>query len=148
MKNSARPFFVAYSRNAVGLCLALLMLSSASGQTDSKFICDVTLDQSGQFVGQLVDGAGAPIANGTVKIFAGTGTQSTDCLTDAAGSFRSPELQGGVHVIEVAGDSHMLRVWTANAAPPTAVGALLLVDESQGLEIGRASYRERVSTWV
>ncbi|HEX4142506.1 MAG TPA: carboxypeptidase regulatory-like domain-containing protein [Pirellulales bacterium] len=99
---------------------------TAASEAPGPSIIDVTLGQGGTLRGQVVDAQGVPMALTTVTVRA-AGTEVASAVTDAQGNFSIVGVHGGVIEADAAGGSSMLRVWTANASPPSANKSVLLV---------------------
>ena len=89
-------------------------------------IVDVKLGEGGTLSGQVVDAQGVPMALTTVTVRA-AGTDVASTVTDAQGRFSVAGVHGGMIEVNAAGGTSMLRVWTANASPPSANKSVLIV---------------------
>jgi len=89
---------------------------------------DVALQPDGILRGQVLDGQGRPVANGTVVV-AQQGKLVTRTLTDEQGRFAVAGLRGGLYQVVTAQGGGVYRVWTAEAAPPVAKNAALIVND-------------------
>ena len=89
-------------------------------------VTDVVLHEGNMLAGQLVNAAGAPLANAPVTVSQGTRVIAATHTTND-GVFAVRDLKGGVYTVDAAGTQGVYRVWTANMAPPTAKPAILMV---------------------
>lgn len=92
-------------------------------------VVDVRLDARGGLSGQVLTPQGQPIANAAVAV--ADAPQPVVTTTNENGRFRLADMRGGVHQLQVGGHVQTCRVWTAQAAPPSAVPQLLVVQDSQ-----------------
>jgi hypothetical protein len=87
---------------------------------------DVVLTPQGVLQGQLVDGAGGSLDGAQIALSRGSQVLYRG-TTDAQGGFSVPGLTMGVYRIDGPGVTQACRVWSAEAAPPPAKPALVLV---------------------
>lgn len=90
---------------------------------------DVALQPDGVLRGQVLDGQGQPVANGAVAV-AQQGKLVTRTQTDEQGRFAVAGLRGGLYQVATAQGGGVYRVWTAEAAPPVAKNAALIVNDA------------------
>ena len=102
-------------------------------------IIDVTLDQAGRFVGQVVDGQGQS-RDGVLVVLRQGHRQVASTLTDSQGRFALANIPAGLYQLEAGTTRAIYRVWTAESAPPQAQQQAVLVAETdlvvrgQGIE--------------
>ena len=89
-------------------------------------VTDVALHDGNMLAGQLVNAAGAPLANAPVTVSQGNRVIAATHTTND-GVFAVRDLNGGVYTVDAAGTQGVYRVWTANTAPPSAKPAILMV---------------------
>ena len=91
-------------------------------------IQDVALDAAGVLHGVFVDRLGLPVGDSDVVVRQGRRVKRV-AKTDQTGRFQVPAMRGGVCSVSVGKQTSVLRVWTANAAPPSAKSQLVLVEK-------------------
>lgn len=89
---------------------------------------DVELDSQGSLRGKLLDSNGKPIPNAPVQVKQNNQV-TAQTKTDASGSFVARDVRPGLCEVAAAQSSGIYRVWTHNAAPPSATVAVLLLDQ-------------------
>ncbi len=89
-------------------------------------IVDVRLNTRGMLVGQVVDAQGVAMPQATVTLRSSS-LEVASTVTNAQGSFSLAGLHGGVYEASSAGGSTVLRVWTAEASPPSANKSVMIV---------------------
>ena len=99
---------------------------AAARAAQSPAVVDVALGDGGTLVGQLVDGQGVPLPRIVVSLRS-AGTDLASTLTDERGSFSVAGLRGGILEVQAAGTTSAVRVWTADASPPSANRTVLIV---------------------
>lgn len=99
-------------------------------------VLDVALGQGGRFVGQVVNGAGAPVKQRRVALRQGAVEVAT-ANTDEGGYFEVRGLRGGVYQVVTDEGGAVYRLWAPNTAPPAAKSAALLV--TGGVTRGQAA---------
>jgi len=87
-------------------------------------VVDVALKRGGVLQGQIVNEAGAGIAEVPVKLTAGR--QHWQTKTDAQGWFRVAGLRGGTYQFLAVEQVQLLRAWAAGTAPPSASQGVLV----------------------
>jgi hypothetical protein len=102
--------------------------SGTPGIREAAPVQDVALQPNGVLRGQVLDGQGRPVANGAVVV-AQQGQLVTRTLTDEQGRFAVAGLRGGLYQVVTAQGGGVYRVWTAEAAPPVAKSAALIVND-------------------
>jgi len=127
-----------------GICLAVTLstvlvaqvaVQAAPGtRADFPRTDDVSLQANGELRGQLLDPQGRPLALTQVALLRGHETIGV-AKTDLAGQFVIRDLQPGAYHIETAVAGKSVRLWSAQAAPPAARPAVLLVADG---DIARA----------
>jgi hypothetical protein len=95
-------------------------------------VVDVALVDGGTLNGQVVDGQGAPKANAPVTIHQGKDAIAT-VVTDKNGDFAVKNMKGGMYVVSTQNVSGVVRAWSPQTAPPSAVKGVLLVPNSQAV---------------
>ena len=99
----------------------------AGGRTNA--IVDVAMSSDGSFEGVLVDDQGNPVDAAVVTMFRGD-EQVAAMTTDAEGRFSSNGLQAGVYRVASPQGEGTFRLWSHDAAPPTAITSAVLVNSS------------------
>jgi len=89
---------------------------AASGQ---QYAEDVRLDNTGVLHGMVVDPQAKPVSGAIVALRA-SGQKPVIARTDSKGRFAVAGLRGGVYQLATGGGRKLLRVWSAQAAPPAA----------------------------
>jgi hypothetical protein len=116
-------------------CVALLLptgqLSAAgpprpTGGADNPVV-DLRLSDDGVLHGSLCDAVGRPVADQVVVLRQGSEAVAR-VTTDGRGEFAFRQLRGGLYQLTASGATLVCRVWTREAAPPTAFDALRLAD--------------------
>ena len=95
-------------------------------------VVDVALRDGGVLQGQVVDGQGAAKANTPVTVHQGKDAIAT-VTTDKNGDFAVKGMRGGVYVVSTQDVSGVVRAWSPQTAPPSAVKGILLVPNTQAL---------------
>ena len=121
----------------VGLLLPPVRQVSATDRTVSPptvspqaQLVDIKLTSDNLLQGQLVDRQGAAKANTKVQLSAG-GEVVAEGISDQQGAFRIPVDRGGVYALSDGETSALVRVWTRQAAPPSAQPAVLMVSDPE-----------------
>ena len=89
-------------------------------------VLDVRLNAEGRLAGQVLDKQGQPVAAAIVAVSADSGELS-GATTSEEGEFAASVPRGGVYSLHVGEEATICRVWSAEAAPPHAQDAVLLV---------------------
>jgi hypothetical protein len=95
-------------------------------------VVDVALVDGGVLNGQVVDGQGAPKPNASVTVHQGKDAIAT-VTTDKNGDFAVKGMKGGMYVVSTQNVSGVVRAWSPETAPPSAVKGVLLVPNSQAV---------------
>ena len=111
---------------------------SPAGAPAASTVPDVRLDEQGRFHGVVVDGQGHPMAQTVVKLtsaatrsVSSTTREPATVVTDEQGRFVFADVTAGSYRIETTSGAYLCRLWTHVAAPPSAAGALLVVNDPQ-----------------
>jgi len=112
------------SRTSVALAESALVASAVPMKT-----IDVAMQRGGVLQGQVVNAAGVGIAETTVEL--ASGRQHWQTTTDAKGGFQIAHLRGGTYQLSAAKERLVMRVWTTDAAPPSASQGVLLASTSE-----------------
>jgi hypothetical protein len=86
----------------------------------------VALDQEQRLRGQVTTPNGAVAAGARVSLWQG-GEQQVQAQTDKEGRFRFLLRRGGIYQLVVGSESTVIRVWTAEAAPPGCAQQVVVV---------------------
>lgn len=108
----------------------------ADNDAPASEIVDVALSSDGRFEGVLVDDQGNPVEAAAITMYLRDEVVA-ELTTDAEGRFSSSGLQAGVYRVASAQGESMFRLWSHEAAPPTAVTSALLVNSS---DVARAQF--------
>jgi hypothetical protein len=109
------------------ICLGLAMPVSAGQAGEERKaptrpaveLADVVLDAQGGLQGLVVDMHGVP-QSGAKVLVVHKKREVGRVWTDRLGRFRLAGLRGGVYMLQSGGQGRFVRVWTTEAAPPTA----------------------------
>ena len=104
-------------------------VTSSSRPLSQSTILDTRLDRAGRLLGQVVDAEGRPQADIPINVLRG-GKTLARVVTDSEGRFHVDGLSGGLIIIDTKGATALARVWTNEAAPPSAMSAILLVTDA------------------
>jgi len=104
-------------------------VSSPTPASQAQLV-DIALTTDNVLQGQLVDRQGAPKVNTKVQLNAGTEVLA-EGVSDQQGVFRIAVQRGGVYTLSDGEASAMVRVWTHEAAPPSAQPAVLMVSDPE-----------------
>ena len=90
---------------------------------------DVSLQAGGVLRGQVLDKQGQPCAGLPITVIkvGVTTDKPIEAQTDSQGRFQFEGLSAGVYQVATAEGGTLCRLWTPNAAPPSAVPAALVV---------------------
>jgi hypothetical protein len=110
---------------AVGLIIPATPFTIQAAESSGAIIRDVAMSTEGALQGQFIGQDGQPVSAAQVVV-ASDEAVIAETVTDAEGQFKVAGLQPGVYEI-TAGDTTLpVRVWTNEAAPPTAATAALI----------------------
>lgn len=87
---------------------------------------DVALDGQGDLHGQVLDGAGHPIAGEVIVARRASDGRTFTTTSGGDGNFRLTGISAGVYQIVTSHTAMACRCWTAAAAPPAANEQLLI----------------------
>lgn len=108
-------------------CCGLLMPQHAVAATPkAKAIPDIALTANGSLTGHLVNPEGQPLDGAVVTIRHG-GQEVAKAVSNAQGAFSVNGLSNGIYEVAVGQQSVPVRVWSAAAAPPTALTQAVIV---------------------
>ena len=111
---------------AILITCALFPVADPVSAADPSPVLDVALSDGGTVFGRVVDRQGNALADSPIVVLHG-GHRVARVVTCRDGSWRIKGLRGGLHRI-VSGDGHsVVRLWTADSAPPNARRSLLSV---------------------
>jgi hypothetical protein len=99
-------------------------------QPAAPMVLDVALAEGGLLRGQVVDGAGQPVAEAPVAVFY-EGKEVAKTTSDADGNFAISSLKGGQHVVISGDHGGLCRMWSTQTAPPSANSRMLIVKSPQ-----------------
>ena len=102
-------------------------IPSVTQRTDLTAPIDVALDANHRLHGKLVNAEGIALAHANVQLFRAADL-ITAAKTDAQGKFQTDAIGTGSCQLVTAHQTVNLRVWTRNAAPPTASQHLLVAE--------------------
>lgn len=122
-----------------------LVLAAGMPQAQHVQISDVALAANGMLTGQVVDQQGIGLSNIPVSVRQ-QGREITNAVTDGTGRFAVSGLRGGTCQLLAANGQSVVRVWTANAAPPIAKSSVMIV--ANGGQVLRANYGCGIGPWV
>lgn len=91
-------------------------------------IVDVSLTQNNLLRGQVVNGQGAPKAKSEVTLASG-GALVARGVTNEQGHFALKVEKGGIYALSEGETAALVRVWTSQAAPPSANHGVLMVSD-------------------
>jgi len=115
---------------AVGLCVPQLAFAAKPAGAQRPAILDITLHDGGAFLGQVVDAQGSPVVGMPVSLRDGN-RPLAEARTNAQGFFAFQGLQPGVYQVATPAGAAVYRVWSPQAAPPSAKPGALLVSTGQ-----------------
>lgn len=111
----------------LGISLPITDAKAADGVPIAKgqrVITDVTLTQTGDLLGAVVQNNGHPLAGQTVQVLSNNKVVAV-AKTDVAGRYRIKGLRNGVHQVNTRHQQQVCRLWKHAAAPPTAQKGLI-----------------------
>ena len=106
----------------VGMCLpqmAFAQLPTTATTPPTPAVVDIALADGGVLHGQLVDLQSRNVANVPVSVRAQS-QEVARAMTTNDGRFAVTGLRGGVYQVAAGDGQGVYRLWTANAAPPSA----------------------------
>lgn len=106
-----------------GMVLPTTAFGAVSGGNARSVIRDVALDPDGTLRGTVVGADGNQSSNTPIQ-FHREGHLVAQAVTDANGHFVARKLAGGVYTVQTPGNVEQYRVWSNQAAPPSALGNL------------------------
>ncbi len=104
----------------------------ADGKAFRSSTLDVVLTADRSLQGQLVDPNGAPISGSQVRLLS-RGRTVAVAETGPQGEFQMRSVRGGVHQLVTDRGVAMLRCWTPETAPPSALKEVMLVSDGKTL---------------
>ncbi len=93
-------------------------------------VVDVALNEHSVLSGQLVDAQGVGKHDCRVRVLSGEQVIG-EALTDYRGTFSISVPRGGVYTLSDGEATALVRVWTAQAAPPSAKPSVLMVSDPE-----------------
>lgn len=100
-----------------------------STRTSTKTaVNDVSLRSDGVLIGHVVNAQGEPVAGAKVKVLHGRDLIA-ETSSNRTGDFIVRKLRGGVHQVTAGQGSAVIRLWTANVAPPSSRSTLTIVSD-------------------
>lgn len=102
--------------------------SGIEGRTINATV-DVSLTSQGLLSGQVLNGAGRPMADAKVLLHDGHGTPVV-ARTNERGAFAYRDLPSGVYYLQSGDHLCVARVWSAEAAPPKSQRSVLLIGQT------------------
>lgn len=144
----------------VGLSQQPAFLNTTSAKTAERkgqksapqqAIRDIALRTDGTLTGMYVTKNGAPVKNGEVALQQ-NGKTVTMMRSNARGEFLARNLRGGLYQVVTTQGKGQVRLWTANAAPPSARPGLVLVTadavvRGQGQDVGYTLFDPYAPGW-
>ena len=124
MRNSLIRPGVTAAVLAVCLCQSLRGAQPPGDKT--QHVVDVSLNQDGLLVGQVVNPQGGCLGGERVYVHGKDHLVATT-ETDREGYFRVDGLGGGIYQVLTAGASRTYRIWRPGMAPPMSQRAVLVV---------------------
>jgi hypothetical protein len=140
----AFPKWMAASTALAGL-LAVASAAEAVEKSEAAakpVAVDVALAPGGLLRGQVVDAQGVPQKGTSVSLWH-ENQQVAQTVSDLSGQFSVTGLRGGVHQVVAGQNQGVYRLWTAQAAPPTARPGTIVVSgapviRAQNGQMGRS----------
>jgi hypothetical protein len=133
--------------NVMLACLAVLpacCLAAEPAQpaaSSAPIVQDVALARGGLLQGQVVDSQGLAMKAVPVSVWY-ENNQVATTVSDEQGRFSVGGLRGGVHQVSAGQGAGVYRLWTAEAAPPTAANGTVVVP-GQAIIRGQNGYPVR-----
>ena len=106
-----------------GMVLPTSAFGANLGGNSPSVIQDVALGPDATLRGTVVDANGNQSSNTPIQ-FHRDGHLIAQAVTDANGHFVARKLTGGVYAVQTPGNVEHFRVWSNQAAPPSALGNL------------------------
>lgn len=117
-------------------CLGMFVSQTGFAQISPRLAQDVRLGREGTLRGDVVDSQGRSIAHAPVSIrFNGVTVATT--RTNTKGQFVVTKLRSGVHTIVSTAGRKSARLWSADAAPPSAKSAVVMQGGRHGVVRGQ-----------
>jgi len=91
-----------------------------------KAVAEVTLTESGELAGTVVSTAGKPV-DGALVTLKKQGKSVVQTTTNERGAFALASVKSGVYELQAGPATKLVRVWSADAAPPAAANQAKLV---------------------
>lgn len=91
-----------------------------------KAVADVVLSENGDLAGAVVSTAGKPV-DGAVVTLTKQGKSVAQTTTNARGAFELASVKSGIYELKAGPAKKLVRVWSADAAPPAAADEAKLV---------------------
>jgi hypothetical protein len=109
-----------------GLCVPQVALAAGPAGNQTSSILDVSLQDGGTFVGQVIDAQGISLARVPVSLRGAAGELAATS-TNSQGYFAFRGLNTGMYQLVTPVGSGAYRVWSKEVAPPAArPGALVI----------------------
>lgn len=132
----------------IGMILPTVALSAEPPVAKAPSL-DVALGEGGVFRGQIVNAQGVAQVNKPVALMY-QGREVVRTVTDERGVFAAQGLRGGQYQLVTEGQNAPFRLWSANAAPPTARPAALIIADKDIVngQFGTLGYGGGVLNWM
>ncbi len=110
---------------------------------------DVSLDQQGRLIGQVLDRQGGPQQDAIIHVLQ-EGKPIAQARTTAEGYFAVADLPGGIYQVTAGDAVGTYRVWSPGSAPPSAGPGVLLVagQQVQAGQFGLPGIHDGVGAWL
>ncbi|GAB5444598.1 MAG: hypothetical protein Fues2KO_49470 [Fuerstiella sp.] len=144
-------------RTRITWVLALTLVAAPSlsfaNQTtgsDKLELRNVELTPAGSLEGQLLNSAGAPVANAeiTVRSQADVKQVGQRLMTNEKGQFLATGLNNGMCVVEAGEATYAVRVWKKGSAPPESLSTVAFVQEDETVRGQSRWTHNRFANWV
>jgi hypothetical protein len=125
---SKRPFIgqMALWTAVVGLCVPQVALAAGSAGNQTSSILDVSLQEGGTFLGQVIDAQGISLERVPVSLRGAAGELAAT-ETNSQGYFAFRGLNNGLYQLVTPVGSGAYRTWLQGTAPPVARPGALIV---------------------